>query len=190
MTAPRRRLTAAQRARHAVLVATARRAMTDPAAVGALTDPSRGLPAGAPVPGGADPECPSSRAWTFTVTAPAAWMNSNGRRDRRAETPTRRAWRTAAAQYLRAAKVPHLDRAHVVAELRFTDGRRRDPHNFYPTLKACVDGFVDAGLLRDDSSQYLIGPDVRMGQPLVRKPYGPAGEVVFTITELIEETPC
>ena len=37
-----------------------------------------------------------------------------------------------------------------------------------PTLKALVDGLVDAHLIPDDDWKHLIGPDVRMGEP--RKP--------------------
>lgn len=34
------------------------------------------------------------------------------------------------------------------------NSRRRDPHNFTPTLKACVDGIVDAGVIPDDNSDW------------------------------------
>lgn len=128
----------------------------------------------------------TARVYTVRIVAPADWMNLNHRTDRRAETPTRRAWRSAGQQFARAAGVKPMAKAHLVAHLHFTDKRGRDPHNYYPTLKACVDGFIDLGMLPDDSSEYLIGPDVRMGQPLPKKPYGPCGEVVFTITEIIE----
>ncbi len=73
--------------------------------------------------------------------------------------------------------LPKLRRAHILAELRFGDNRRRDPHNYYPTLKAIVDGLVDYGLLPDDSHEYLIGPDVRYG-PIVKG----LGEIALTIT--------
>ncbi len=32
---------------------------------------------------------------------------------------------------------------------------RRDPHNFFPTIKVCVDGMVLAGVYGDDSSLHL-----------------------------------
>ena len=49
--------------------------------------------------------------------------------------------------------------------------RRRDAHNWTPTAKACLDGFVggpsirktawEYALLPDDSDKYLTGPDMR-----------------------------
>lgn len=124
------------------------------------------------------------RVLTLTIPAPAAWLNANGRVDRRRQTPDRRAWRDAGLVYARQAKLPALARAHMVAELRFTDTRRRDPHNYYPTVKAVVDGLVDYGLLPDDSSEYLVGPDLRLGPTITARPFGPAGELVLTITEV------
>lgn len=38
---------------------------------------------------------------------------------------------------------------------------RRDAHNVIPTLKALIDGMVDAGLLPDDDDRHLTGPDLR-----------------------------
>lgn len=40
---------------------------------------------------------------------------------------------------------------------------RYDPNNLWPTVKACVDGFVDAGILADDDHKHVIGPDMRHG---------------------------
>jgi crossover junction endodeoxyribonuclease RusA len=122
-----------------------------------------------------------AQSWTLTIPAPARWLSANQRTDLRRQTPDRRAWRDTTALLARAAKLPKLDRAHIVATLYFTDRRRRDPHNFYPTIKAAVDGLVDYGLLPDDSSEYLIGPDLRIGPPLSRRRYGPAGELVLAI---------
>ena len=39
--------------------------------------------------------------------------------------------------------------------------RRRDPHNAAPTIKAIVDGLVDAGVWVDDSDDYVIVLDPR-----------------------------
>lgn len=128
----------------------------------------------------------SARSWVLRIPAPAKWLNANSRTDRRRQTPDRRAWRDAGCIYARQAKLPQIGRAHIVAELRFADKRvRRDPHNYYPTLKALVDGLVsDYGLLPDDSHQYLTGPDIRLGEPLPARRVGSAGEVVLTIQEV------
>lgn len=125
-----------------------------------------------------------SRTWILTIPASQPWLNANGRRQPRHLAPVIRAWRDDAHQLARAAKLPRLGRAHILATLRFTDRRRRDGHNYYPTLKAVVDGLVDYGLLADDSSKFLDGPDIRIGEPVTRSPYGPSGEVVLTIREV------
>jgi hypothetical protein len=46
------------------------------------------------------------------------------------------------------------------------------------SAKAAVDGLVDAGVLTDDSDEYLTGPDMRPG------PVEKSGRLVLHITEL------
>lgn len=62
---------------------------------------------------------------------------------------------------------PVMERAHVLAVLHPADRRRRDPANAYPAVKAALDGIVDAGVLVDDDSTRVVGPDMRLG-PTVR----------------------
>lgn len=98
------------------------------------------------------------------------WLNSNDDAGGRLFYKRRqiiKAWREAGAYRARTAALPRLERAHIVAEVCFRDRRRRDPNNFYPTAKAAVDGLVDAGVLDDDSTRYLVGPDMREG-PVAR----------------------
>jgi crossover junction endodeoxyribonuclease RusA len=56
---------------------------------------------------------------------------------------------------------PRFYRATCVVYLRFPDKRRRDLQNYHKTLKALIDGFVDAGLLPDDDAKHLTGLEVR-----------------------------
>jgi Holliday junction resolvase RusA-like endonuclease len=51
------------------------------------------------------------------------------------------------------------------AYFRFTNNRRRDTGNLYPTVKALVDGFVDAGLLPDDCDGIVDGPHLTRHYP-------------------------
>jgi crossover junction endodeoxyribonuclease RusA len=53
------------------------------------------------------------------------------------------------------------DRAHLTVHVGWPDKRRRDVANISPTIKALLDGIVDAGLLPDDDDTHLIGPDLR-----------------------------
>jgi Holliday junction resolvase RusA-like endonuclease len=106
-----------------------------------------------------------SRSWSLTVPRAGDWLNANTRRRPKQLAPVIRDWRDAAHWAARAERLPKIRKAQIIATLHFADRRRRDPHNYYPTLKAIVDGLVDHGLLPDDSHQYLIGPDIRMGEP-------------------------
>jgi hypothetical protein len=121
---------------------------------------------------------------TLTITAPCGWLNANDRGGWRKHNSQIRAWRDAASQCARAAKLPHLQRAHVLATFRFRTAQRRDIHNWGPTAKAIMDGLIDYGLLPDDSTEYLTGPDLRVGEKTPKRAYGPVGVVVLTITEV------
>ena len=46
---------------------------------------------------------------------------------------------------------------HITTELHYVprDSRRRDAVNLVATLKACEDGIVDAGVVKDDTPQYV-----------------------------------
>ena len=48
-----------------------------------------------------------------------------------------------------------LDRAAITLTYYPRDKRRRDRTNLVATYKACVDGCVDAGVIRDDTPEYL-----------------------------------
>ncbi|GAA2772911.1 hypothetical protein [Saccharopolyspora taberi] len=49
-----------------------------------------------------------------------------------------------------ARNIPALGRCTVRLVWTVTDRRRRDADNAVPTLKACADGLVDAGIVADD----------------------------------------
>jgi hypothetical protein len=95
------------------------------------------------------------------------WVNSNQRLHWAPRATHTSSWRHAAAVAAKDAQIPRIGRAWVVAELVFPKGRRRrDPANWYPTVKACVDGLIDAKVLPDDDADHLIGPDMRLGPPV------------------------
>ncbi|HET8681270.1 MAG TPA: hypothetical protein VFM54_05280 [Micromonosporaceae bacterium] len=125
----------------------------------------------------------SARSWTVEIPAPAPWLNANGRRDRRGLAPIVKLWRDAAHTYARKAKVPKLGRVRVEACLRWADRRTRDAHNYYPTVKAAIDGLVDYGVVDDDRDAHLASVEIRCGEPITRKSYGPSGVLVLTIRE-------
>lgn len=51
-----------------------------------------------------------------------------------------------------------LTHARVEFEFAYPDRRRRDRSNLAPTVKALMDGLIDAGLLPDDADRFLDGP--------------------------------
>ncbi|AJE32550.1 hypothetical protein B842_03485 [Corynebacterium humireducens NBRC 106098 = DSM 45392] len=60
----------------------------------------------------------------------------------------------------RAAKLPQgCSFATVTLHYLPTTRRRRDRHNLYPTVKACIDGLVDYGLVPDDSAVFVSAPE-------------------------------
>lgn len=111
--------------------------------------------------------------YVFRVDAPVTpsrtgsgrvqWLNANSRADRRALMHVVAEWRRRGAEAARAAGVPHLEAARVVAVVHKTRRGRWDPSNLAPTAKAIIDGLVDAGVLDDDSTAYVEGPDMRAG---------------------------
>ena len=117
---------------------------------------------------------------TFTVELPAELplVNANKRLHRMRQADLTKAIRAAAFVMAKNGKVPALQRAHIICEFRPPDRRRRDVHNLYPSAKAAVDGLVDAGVLPDDSDEYLIGPDMRVGTVVL------GGQLLLHITEL------
>ena len=83
-----------------------------------------------------------------------------------------RALRVRAALAARAARIPPMARARITVHVHGRTRARTDPANAYPTIKACVDGLVDAGVLPDDDAAHLDGPDMRLGDPIPHLPTG------------------
>ena len=69
-------------------------------------------------------------------------------------------------------------KATCYVEVQGRTSNRFDAHNTMPTLKALVDGFVDAGILTDDSQDYLRGPWPEAGEPDPSLPLG-AHKLIF-----------
>jgi len=115
--------------------------------------------------------------WTITIESELPMLNLNQRYHWAKKAQLTKHWRALALTNAMAADLPrNLDRIHVVAHVVKPTSRQYDIHNLMPTLKACVDGLVDYGLIPDDTNKHLTGPDLRQGGK------GPAA-IRITITE-------
>lgn len=98
----------------------------------------------------------------MTVYAPAGWINTNVRMHRLPKSRLTKAWREAGRAAAEGMD-PFMPPVRIVAHIWKARAGRYDPNNLADTTKAIVDGIVDAGLLPDDSTEYVIGPDHRHG---------------------------
>lgn len=122
----------------------------------------------------------TGRSWTIEMPAGMELLNANdrtghwGRRQRLTE-----ALRYTAGWLAKGQRIPRLGRAHIMGYYEPPDRRKRDPSNYLPSFKACIDGMVrDAKILPDDDAAHVDGPDMRLG------PVCPKGRLVLVITEL------
>lgn len=101
----------------------------------------------------------------YRITLPARMplLNSNDRQHHHARARVTASLREAACLVARHNRMPAMRYAHIVGVVHPGSRRRIDPANLYPSFKACVDGLVDAGVLPDDDSDHLVGPDMRRG---------------------------
>ena len=111
------------------------------------------------------------------ITAPTRWLSANHREHWAPKNRDVQVWRRAAE----VAALSHcgpLARGRTVfvwhqpvaitATVHKSRGGRWDAHNLMPTVKACIDGLVDARVLADDSNEFLTFVGIRAGE--VRKP--------------------
>lgn len=98
----------------------------------------------------------------IVVQTSLKFINSNLRIHRMQEANMTKQWRQLAAVAARGHE-PLETPVRIIATFWKPRNGRYDPNNLWPTVKACVDGFVDAGLLPDDDHKHVIGPDMRHG---------------------------
>jgi crossover junction endodeoxyribonuclease RusA len=108
-------------------------------------------------------------------------LTANQRMHWRKKAARTKAIRELADVQTRSFKAEPMQAAHCLVELTWPDKRRRDAHNLMPTIKACIDGIVDAKLLPDDSDKHLTGPDLRVLPNPLKQP-GIAVYLTFTFT--------
>ena len=81
------------------------------------------------------------------------WLSSNDRRHWAATAGLTRSIRSMAAMAARGNRIAPIDGpVDIAALVGYPTARRADPHNAAPTVKAAIDGIVDAKVLPDDHS--------------------------------------
>lgn len=112
------------------------------------------------------------------IPAPCSLLNANGRRHWRVKARMVKAWRRAARAEA-GVMPPCPTPVHVTIYVHRHHNRGYyDASNYADTGKAVLDGIVDAGVLPDDRNAYVIGPDMRQGEPW------PAGGVTVLLEPL------
>jgi crossover junction endodeoxyribonuclease RusA len=98
----------------------------------------------------------------LTLTIPDAWwMTSNDRRHWADKARRTRNIRHMTAVLARARRIPRYEVVQITALIQYPTGGRADPGNASPTVKAAIDGLVDAGVVPADDHTHVIGPDYR-----------------------------
>lgn len=101
---------------------------------------------------------------TLTFTIPATWWLSANDRMHWAPKAKRTTYlRDLGCLVAIGQRVPEYDVAHVAAFIGYTRNGKADPANASPTVKALIDGMVDAGVWPDDDSTHVIGPTYLRG---------------------------
>ena len=108
-------------------------------------------------------------SWTLTFPQPAKPRTMNHRGPWRAAWGATKTWRNTAAHHaLTLGRSPsERRRPPCLVRVSFptsTPNTRRDPHNWAPTVKAILDGMVDAGIWPDDNDQWVTVLDPRFHQ--------------------------
>lgn len=119
------------------------------------------------------------RQWRIDLPF-ATPLSMNDREHWASKAAKTRHMRRAAHVLVRAAHIPVLPRVTVTLHYAPRDARRRDPLNLAPTLKACEDGCVDAGLMADDNADVFTST-----MPVIDPPAGRNSGMYLIVQEVL-----
>lgn len=117
-----------------------------------------------------------------TVTLPAGepLLTSNQRHHWQAKARLTKALRTTTAWIAKAQGVGPVDGpVRITAVIHPKTARRFDPHNYQPSVKAAIDGLVDAGVFPDDDSKVVHAVTFEAG------PKNPDGWTIRLVIEAV-----
>lgn len=125
----------------------------------------------------------ADNVWHLEIPAPTQWVSANDRSHWASKARLVKQWREAAAIHAKAAKLPHItEPVQITGWVHRTINRRADAHNRILTVKAVIDGLVDAGVLDDDNDKHVTAVTMRAGDPVDQKthPLGVLGIEIRT----------
>lgn len=94
---------------------------------------------------------------TLNFTIPSGlWLHSNDRRHWADKARATRALRLLGKTTAQQEKVRDLPPCHVAAHIGYPTGRKADASNALPTVKALIDGLVDAEVWPDDDDNWVV----------------------------------
>lgn len=101
--------------------------------------------------------------WTLTPGWSKPPLNMNDRLHRMAEYTQQQAIRKAGKLLAKSARIPACSHIEVAMIWTVPDRKRRDDENPVATLKPFCDGLVDAGIVPDDTPEYMtkLMPTIR-----------------------------
>lgn len=88
------------------------------------------------------------------------WLSANGRdhwaqKARRTKSIRTRAFMAGRAALRSGQVTARQGKTHIHVLVGYPTARKADPPNSYPSVKAAIDGLVDAGIFPDDNSDYV-----------------------------------
>ena len=134
-------------------------------------------PAGEGRIGGVSPA--AGRTWTIELPAGMPLVSLNHREHWAARNRKARGLKDAAIALARQAKIPPLERIRVTVLFDPPDRRKRDHDNLWPVAKHLTDGLVIAGVVPNDTPEY-----VAPGHVEVTGTVHPRGRLRMIITDL------
>ncbi|MFM1964922.1 MAG: phage Tortellini [Actinomycetota bacterium] len=96
-----------------------------------------------------------TESWTIRLPYSTPPLTLNGRQHWATKARGVKEVRGTTATLARVLQIPACESIHVQLHYVPRDGRRRDADNLVGTLKPCIDGLVDAGVVPDDSPEYV-----------------------------------
>ncbi len=118
----------------------------------------------------------------FEIPA-SLWMSANQRLHWAQRAKRTKALRQLGFVVARNARLGTLGTTHVAAFIGYPSGGRADPANASPTIKALIDGAVDAGVWPDDDHLHVIGPTY------LRGPKSPPGTHTVRLVLTAQDVP-